>query len=550
MVLHIRLLYVRLLEGEQTMLKFRLTSVAGLLAVTLTFCLSLLPAQAQEPQLDHFIYLPLILKSGATAPPGPYAKMLASVQQVCSATGPNQVCYVNGQITLEPKTGTIPFNQPGAIANLVDVQRLSLVSTGSDPQQWSLAWLRLAADSGTPDQELTVLAFGNVEISSILPFTGQPALEDETVLPSLQFASQPVAGITQAGSSGLIVANSTEDEVLSLTLNGAVVTLASTALVEAQPGSQMRVTMGSGVSNIEANGQSSVAVQGHQVTLPMNQTGQVSGPPAPAVAVDPLLSYALGDLLVPLTEEGWRRLVGPVLPRLNRAIDRCLAGQPAYIYNLLFWTRVIENDGDIKSRLDPAQLAQAYARAPRCLTFEVDFDSSATTQVPLTTESSHLHTQGLRMQFGPTGNFLSGSNQTLVYLSYQFNISESVAPCSVSASTTDGLLETVGGSLAVAGNRMRISSKIRVAQQPTDVAVLNCPSPTPPTVIGEKNWQVAFDIMHRDLIDPVQGSFNFSNWRYTGGEHFGEAIYVRTETIDIVTFDTTTYLIMIHTPQP
>jgi hypothetical protein len=523
------------------MLKFRLTSVAGLLAVTLTFYLSLLPAQAQEPQLDHFIYLPLILKSGATAPPGPYAQILARVQQVCSATGPNQVCYVNGQITLEPKTGTIPFNQPGAIADLVDVQRLSLVSTGSDPQQWSLAWLRLAADSGTPDQELTILAFGNVEISNILPFTGQPPLEDETVLPGLQFASQPVAGVTQAGSSGLIVANSTEDEVLSLTLNGAVVTLASTALVEAEPGSQMSVTMANGVSTTEANGQSSVAVQGQRVALPLNQTGQVSGPPAPAVTVDPQMEWALGDLLVNLAEEYARS----VLPRLNRAIDRCLAGQPAYVYNVLYWTRAIERHDDLRSRLNPAQLAQAYARAPRCLTFEVDFDSTATTQALPVTHTSHLHAQGLRLQFGPTGNFLSGSSQTLAYLSYQYN---APLPCTVSTRTTDGRLETVGGSLAVAGNRVRIYSKILLAPVPTDAAILNCP---PYPVIAQNHWTWIFFIMHEDLQDPGNFSlFNFRNWRHTGGEHFGEAIYVRNQTLEGATLDTTTYLIMIHTPQP
>lgn len=532
------------------MLKFRLTSVAGLVAVTLTFCLSLLPAQAQEPQPDHLIYLPLILKSGATAPPGPYTQMLARVQQVCSATGPNQVCYANGQITLEPKTGTIPFTQPGAIADLVDVQRLSLVSTGSDPQKWSLAWLRLAADSGTPGQELTVLAFGNVEISNILPFTGQPPLEDETVLPGLQFASQPVVGVTQAGSSGLIVANSTEDAVLSLTLNGAVVTLASTGLGEAEPGNEMRVTMASGVSTIEANGQSSVAVQGHQVTVPLNQTGQVSGPPAQPVVVDPL-DYVFGeDLLRPLIKEYWQMLARSVLLRLNRAIDRCIAGQPAYVYNLLFWTRVIEIDSSVRLELDLAQLAQAYARAPRCLTFKVDFDSTATLQTSPVTESSHLHTQGLRLQFGPTGNFLSGSSQTLAYLSYQYNINEP-QPCTVSTHTTDGRLETVGGSLAVAGNRVRISSKILLAQRPTDAAIIHCPG-EPPLEIARDYWIWIFQIMHEDLLDPGNYSLlDFRNWRHTGGEHFGEAIYVRNyQPGGGVTFDTTTYLKMIHTPQP
>jgi len=163
------------------------------------------------------------------------------------------------------------------------------------------------------------------------------------------------------------------------------------------------------------------------------------------------------------------------------------------------------------------------------------------------TLSSHLHTQGLRLQFGPTGNFLSGGDQSLVYLSYQYNVP---APCPLSTSTTDGRLQTVGGSLTVAGNRVRISSDILVAQRPTDVAVLNCPPPIGTQELTPNHWWIVFYHMHEDLVGPVLHSFNFRNWRYTGGEHFGEAIYVRSETGEELTFDTTTYLIMIHTPQP
>jgi hypothetical protein len=46
--------------------------------------------------------------------------------------------------------------------------------------------------------------------------------------------------------------------------------------------------------------------------------------------------------------------------------------------------------------------------------------------------------------------------------------------------------------------------------------------------------------------DPV---FRFTDWKYNGGENFAEAIYVRTLTESEFTFDTTTFLVLVHTPQ-
>jgi hypothetical protein len=56
-----------------------------------------------------------------------------------------------------------------------------------------MAWLRLRADSATSDQELTVLAFGNVQISNMIPFVeSQANVPGAVTLPSFQFASSPV----------------------------------------------------------------------------------------------------------------------------------------------------------------------------------------------------------------------------------------------------------------------------------------------------------------------------------------------------------------------
>lgn len=515
------------------------------LGLILAFSLSLQGAAAQTPD-DHIVYLPLLVKSGALAPADPYTQMLNQVQQLCPAVGLNQVCYANGQVTLQAKSGEIPFSKPGAIADLANVKSLSLASNGADSQQWGLALLRLQANSSTPGQELTLMAFGNVQINDIVLFTGPANQGDELTLPSLQFASSPVAGVSNLGSSGLIVTNATEEDLLSLTLNGAVVTLGSTALVEAKPGDKMTVTMGAGVSLTETNGESSAAVQNHQVSVPLGQNGKVSGPPVKARVIDPLNYFLGGKLFFHLTEERQQKLAEAILLSLNRAIDRCIKGQPAYVYNVLFWTRVIETTPDLKERLDPAKLAQAYNRAPNCLSFEVDFDSTVTTLTTGLTESSHLNATNLSMIFKPNGDLLVGLGAPLAYPKFSYILAG--AKCPITTQTTPGQLAAIGGSLKIAGNKVRIVTTIRVSKQPKDKAFLNCPPPLGSQIVSNGHWVTVFYHLHEDLLQDDLASFHFNGWKQTGGEHFGEAIYERTLTEGGFAFNSTTYLILVHTP--
>ncbi|MFN8459265.1 MAG: hypothetical protein U0401_32210 [Anaerolineae bacterium] len=495
------------------------------------------PVIAQGPQGGHTIYLPFIMKSGVSTPAGPYAQILNRVQQMCAATGLNQVCYANGQVSLQAKSGTVAFSQPGAIADLAKVQSLSLTSSGADSQQWGIAWLRLRVNASNPNQDVTILAFGNVQINNITLFTDPASLADEATLPSLHFTSSPIAGATGLGNSGLIVTNPTEEEVLSLTLNGAAISLGSIALVQAQPGSNtMTVAMATGSSVTQVNDASSAATQGQQVTVPLDQNGIASGSPQAAVPADTETEEI--EPLVPTKEVlGQRNLT-----RLNRAIDRCIQGQAAYVYNVLYWIHLIETS-DIKPYINAAQLAQAYKRAPNCLTFDVDFDSKVTTLATKLEKSSHLH-GGVSLEFLADGSFIGlNQNLNLEYLSYTYN-----APLGcITTQTTPGELETAGASLKIAGNKVRISVTLRVAKQPTDQATINCP-PAPPISIDQNHWVTVFYHMHDDLWQKPDPSFRFSNWKYTGGEHFGEAIYDRTSTEQEFTFDTTTYLILIHTP--
>lgn len=536
-----------------------LVVMAVLLALFLALNLASSQAAGQGTGSSHTTFLPLVMHNSGGASDGAYARMLQKVEELCAATGINQVCYVNGQVTLQPKNGIVPFDQPGDIADLANVQSLNLSTIGADNAQWSIAWLRLRADAATPDQELTILTYGNVQISDITLLTGAINPAEEATLPALRFASSPVSGVDKLGTSGLIVTNPADDELLSLTLNGAAVTLGSTALVEAQPGDRMTISMAAGTSLTDLDGEGSIAVQNHRVHVPLNQAGEAAGAPS---AAEPLsdadwLAQHLDDLFKRLVDA--QALANAILARLNRSVDRCIGGRAASVYNVLYWVRVIETTPQVKFLIGETRLNQAYSRVPNCLSFELDFDSSVTTTMAVAYEASHLRVDGMPIQFLVDGRYIA-INTSLDYLSYVYTLSQSCGP--ITTEITSGMAELAAGSLSIAGNRVRISTTLRVLNQPTDKATLHCP-PAPPVVISHGHWVPVFYHVHQDLLQSDLASFLFREWKYTANmaqcdnaaassqscPHFGEAIYQRSLAEGPLTMDTTTFLVLVHTPE-
>jgi len=207
------------------------------------------PVATGEP--EYHVFLPLALAPGQPPPASPYAAALSQALADCTATALNQVCYGGGSVTLD---GGGPLTTPGQVATLDGVSGLTLVSP--DAAHWRIALLRLAADSPTPDLGLTLLAFGNVEIHNLTLF--QLAAGNGDVAPALSFSSSPVPGQALM-TGGLIVYNPNHEEPLFIRLNGADLTLASSAVVQAQPGANMTVTMATGSALVSpADGEGAV----------------------------------------------------------------------------------------------------------------------------------------------------------------------------------------------------------------------------------------------------------------------------------------------------
>jgi hypothetical protein len=303
--------------------------------------------------------------------------------------------------------------------------------------------------------------------------------------------------------------------------------------------------MATGTSLTEVNGEGSLALQNQRVSVPLNQNGLASGSPTAATSLenDEFISQMLDDLYQRLLED--KQLANAALTRLNQALDRCIGGRAAYVYNVLYWIRIIENSPGFKSLIDSAKLVQTYDRVPNCLSFEIDFDSTVITTHPDLYKSSHLPSEGLSLEFLADGTFIA-LNNSLNYLSHVFNPSQYCG--TITTQKMPGELQMDGGSLKIAGNKVRVSMLLRVSKQPTDSATLSCP-PAPPLVLGQQHWVSVFYHLHEDLWQKPDPVFRFTDWKYNGGENFAEAIYVRTLTESEFTFDTTTFLVLVHTPQ-
>lgn len=491
----------------------------------------------------------------APLPAGPYSDLLARAAAACPALGLGQLCVVSGKVELQPKGGQAAPAAVGTTADLSALQSIALSSSGADLKTWGVALLRLRGDATAPELGLSALVFGNVRLS---PTASAPNLAADAApaLPGFQLASTPVAGIAERGSSGLIVSSPSPDDLLSLTVNGATLTVGGSAFVEAQAGANLILTTARGIASAEVGDASSTAIQNDELLVPLTQDGQAAGAPGTARPSDPLISWVLEDLLVPiLNDEQRKEYAADALSRLNRAIDRCVAGKATYVYNVLFWARAIEREPLLKSHSDPTKLAAATNRAPNCLTFEIDFDSTVTTTAALA-EESNLKATNLSVSFHADGNDFISVDTPLDYVSY----SVQGPGCPRTLPTTDGRLELADASLRIAGNGVRIATRLGVSQLPSEQIIMNCP--TGPIVIDKRHWVPVFFRLHDDLWQRGEvHSFDFREWRYTaataqcskpntagGCEHFGEAIYTRQVSEGGFDFSGTTFLNLVHAP--
>lgn len=208
---------------------------------------------------------------------------LSTVETLCAETGRNQACYGNLALVAQARDGVtdFQFSQPGDITDLAAIQALTLDPLDTVTETWGVALLRAQANlpDTLPGQNVTLLLFGDVEISN------QGGVSDESGSYGDMQAFYFRTGIADAPcsaapESGILVQTPQGAERITLQINDAVVTLGSTAFLQAVPGDAMLVSVLEGMGEVTAGGASVAVPAGTRVSVPLDSDGRAGGVPS------------------------------------------------------------------------------------------------------------------------------------------------------------------------------------------------------------------------------------------------------------------------------
>lgn len=124
---------------------------------------------------------------------------LAEVDEVCSSTGRNQVCYGHllGDITPQESVQKPEWDSVGDIADLTAIQTIDLSPLNPDSEEWGVAVMQVQASlpDSLPGQNVTMLLFGDVEI--------QDAVTDQARIDALTLAAANIR--LSPSTDGLVI---------------------------------------------------------------------------------------------------------------------------------------------------------------------------------------------------------------------------------------------------------------------------------------------------------------------------------------------------------
>lgn len=200
------------------------------------------------------------------------AAAMAAAQQLCAATGRNEICYGNDQMRAQPEN---LFTVPGDIAPVDLIQALSLSALDETANVWGVALAKLQVNlpDALPGTNITFLLYGDVQFAPVPGEAGSPIQA---------FRLETGIGGTECGATtmnGLLVQTPEGSEKASFTINGVEVRMGSTIQFMAQPNERMTVRAVEGAVLARFGGVSSLAVAGTEVGIPLDEDLQPAGEP-------------------------------------------------------------------------------------------------------------------------------------------------------------------------------------------------------------------------------------------------------------------------------
>ncbi len=237
---------------------------------------------------------------------------LNRANQVCDTIGRNQACYGNNLIDAEMQPNSpVTFNKEGDVVNVDLIRRLTTAPLDTTKQVWGIAIMKIQANlpDTLPGQNVTFLLFGNAVLDNITP-------EMRAVV--LKTGVGGTTSCTDAPKSALLM-QAPEGTQATMTINGASISLGSTAYLTAEENGELTIGTIEGSAVVSSNNVTRVVQPGAQVRLPLGGGDglQVSGPPSEP---EPFDVQVVGQAPIPLLERQVQvpPPIAPVIPTNTR----------------------------------------------------------------------------------------------------------------------------------------------------------------------------------------------------------------------------------------
>lgn len=195
----------------------------------------------------------------------------------CQKIGSNQVCYGNYDVYAQLAPGLEDqFNMVGDVIQINNLSKLVAAPLNLDENLWGVAVLKVPANlEGTlPGQNVTFMVFGDTSVDNT---SGDM---------SAFYFSSGITGITcnEVAFDGLFI-ETEEGTGIAFQANGVDFVLEGDAVLQAEPGGEMTVTLIEGSGTVSSHGVTQNVEEGNSVSVPVDEDLEASGPPSDPEAV-------------------------------------------------------------------------------------------------------------------------------------------------------------------------------------------------------------------------------------------------------------------------
>ncbi len=174
----------------------------------------------------------------------------------CEGLGRNQVCYGNRRVTVEfaPQNNP-PFSNVGDRVELLSLRSISTAPLDQLTGDWGVAFLKAQANlpDALPGQNVTFLLFGDATLENVT-----------SDMRAVRLSSGITGTQCEEAPSGVLIQSPTGQQV-TMTINGADITLGSTVFMSALPNVSMKLSTLEGVAIVTAMGDTRIVPQGGEI---------------------------------------------------------------------------------------------------------------------------------------------------------------------------------------------------------------------------------------------------------------------------------------------